>query len=112
MKLVVMSQPEMGVYLGSCMGFGFWSKMDSAGQDVACGFKDEEDARRYIASWDHIPEGIEYHEIECARDDQGNCDGCHICYVTVDELKNAGLGDMLGDMEANALMNVEPAGRA
>lgn len=45
-----------GVYLGSCMGLGFWSAMDPCGQDAACTFASETDAAKCIASWDQVPE--------------------------------------------------------
>lgn len=42
-----------GVYLGSCLGLGFWSKLDPAGQVSAVTFKSKQDAKNYIASWDN-----------------------------------------------------------
>jgi hypothetical protein len=49
---VIMSHKEMGVYLGSCMGLGFWSKLDPAGQDSAVTFDDIAQALRVVAEWD------------------------------------------------------------
>jgi hypothetical protein len=55
---VVLYQEEMGVYLGSCLGLGFWSKWDAAGQDEACVFSSSAQAAEYVKTWDNIPEGI------------------------------------------------------
>lgn len=42
----------MGIYLGSCMGFGFWSKLDPAGQDAAVSFESIADAEAFMATWE------------------------------------------------------------
>ena len=55
---VVLYQEEMGVYLGSFLGMGIWSKLDPAGQDHAAVFKDSLQATEIIKVWDSIPEGI------------------------------------------------------
>lgn len=49
---VIIVHPEMGVYLGSCMGFGFWSKLDPVGQTHAVAFADVNEAIQHIHSWD------------------------------------------------------------
>jgi hypothetical protein len=52
-----MSHKTMGVYLGSCLGLGFWSKLDPAGQDTAWTFESIQQAKDGVASWDSpIPE--------------------------------------------------------
>ena len=43
--------PHYGVYLGSRMGRGYWSKVDSVGQPAAVTFSSREDALDYMASW-------------------------------------------------------------
>lgn len=48
----VLVHPEMGIYLGCCMGLGFWSNLDPAGQNAAVCFKDEKMAREYMETWD------------------------------------------------------------
>jgi hypothetical protein len=53
-KIVIYSQ-EWGVFLGTCMGLGFWSKLDPAGQDVAVCFDNEDKAKAFIATWDEQP---------------------------------------------------------
>lgn len=50
MKGVIYNEEE-GIYLGECMGLGFWSKMDPCGQEAACLFESEEEMRKYIESW-------------------------------------------------------------
>lgn len=54
-KGIVISSADWGVYLGTAMGMGFWSKLDPAGQDVACTFESIEQAKEIIASWDSKP---------------------------------------------------------
>jgi hypothetical protein len=48
----ILCHPEHGVYLGSCMGLGFWSKLDPAGQDCAPTFETQDLAMEYVDSWD------------------------------------------------------------
>lgn len=51
-RRVVITHPEFGVYLGSAMGMGFWSQIDSAGQQEAVTFSNIDDAKAHIRSWD------------------------------------------------------------
>lgn len=44
---------ELGIYLGSFWGLGFWSKLDAAGQDEAVTFKDELDAADHMSEWEN-----------------------------------------------------------
>lgn len=46
---VVIVHPDLGVYLGSCLGLGFWSKMDPVGQPAAVTFPSAEVASSFIA---------------------------------------------------------------
>jgi len=62
MSVVIHTQKE-GIYLGSCMGLGFWSKLDSCGQLGVVTFHNEFAAKEYVKSWDNIPEGIEFTEV-------------------------------------------------
>ena len=41
-----------GIYLGSSMGLGFWSKLDPVGQDHAVTFETREEALLHLASWE------------------------------------------------------------
>lgn len=65
MKLrYVLYSEEAGIYLGSCMGLGFWSKMDPAGQDRACTFAGKDDVEAWKKSLDH-PENLpDFHLVE------------------------------------------------
>ena len=46
---------EYGVYLGACFGLGFWSKLDSVGQDNAPLFSSRSEADDFIRGWDDEP---------------------------------------------------------
>jgi hypothetical protein len=48
----VIYSPELGVYLGNCLGLGFWSKLDPVGQPCAVTFPTIYEAQRHAASWD------------------------------------------------------------
>lgn len=48
---VVITHPEFGTYIGSCLGLGFWTNLDCAGQTECVTFKDQADAVDYIKSW-------------------------------------------------------------
>lgn len=47
-QVYVVSHSEMGVFLGACMGFCFWSKLDAVGQTEAIGFTSEQEANDFI----------------------------------------------------------------
>ncbi len=42
----------MGVYLGACMGLGFWSKLDPAGQTEAPTFESIDHINEMIEEWE------------------------------------------------------------
>lgn len=46
---------DLGVYLGACLGLGFWSKLDPAGQDAAITFSSEAEAQRVMSKWESSP---------------------------------------------------------
>ncbi len=52
MSFVIYSE-DHGIYLGSYMGLGFWSKLDPAGHDTAPTFPDLAAIRRAIAQRDN-----------------------------------------------------------
>lgn len=52
---VVLYSKRDGIYLGCCLGLGFWTELETAGQDAAVVFDDEEQARAHMASWDLPP---------------------------------------------------------
>ena len=61
---VVIVHPEWGIYLGSAMGLGFWSKMDPVGQESAATFDGLLEAKRQIQSWDCNNDPAKY---KCVR---------------------------------------------
>lgn len=52
---VVLYSEELGVYLGECMGLGFWSKLDPVGQAFAVTFESEDQAWAHTQTWDDPP---------------------------------------------------------
>lgn len=94
MRQIVITHPEMGIFLGQALGMGFWSKCESAGQIHAAAFPDEKDAREFVRSWLVDNEDGLYGY--CAVDT-----GINTHAADIEALKAAGLSDMLGDMEAN-----------
>jgi len=67
MKEYIINSKQLGVYLGSCLGLGFWSKLDAAGQIFACTFETQEDAQKHIDTWEyneHLPGDFEFLEVE------------------------------------------------
>lgn len=94
MKYVI-TEPEFGIYVGSAIGLGFWSKLDSVGQDSVPVFDTEEQAQEHIASWepDEDDERVySFVEVDVPHDAE---------FATVYDLVDAGLEDMLGDMAEN-----------
>jgi len=73
--------PEMGIYLGSAMGLGFWSKLDPVGQPAAVTFDSEQQAHDVVKTWDAPVTGYTLHAVEIA----------YGVYATVDECVRAGL---------------------
>lgn len=54
MRWLIYSE-ECGIYLGNCMGLGFWSKLDPVGQNAACTFSSLKDAADHVFSWEGGP---------------------------------------------------------
>lgn len=46
----VLYSEELGVFIGTGLGLGFWSKFDAAGQDHACVFESENQIRSFVAT--------------------------------------------------------------
>lgn len=63
---VVIYSEQNGVYLGECLGMGFWSNLDPAAQPSATTFKDEPDARDYISEklCNSFPDDVTFVSIE------------------------------------------------
>lgn len=87
---VVICSDELGVYLGSFMGLGFWSKLDPAGQNFAVCFDDKGDAQSHVNSWDEIPcSDIEFILVETSQEG----------WATMDECNNSGIDKWRSDFE-------------
>jgi predicted methyltransferase len=82
-QTVAIVHPEWGIYLGSCMGLGFFSALDCAGQDTAAIFPSEAEARSYVATWEENsnPDKLTYPAVKIAGDH----------WATIEELDAAGL---------------------
>jgi hypothetical protein len=72
------------------------------GQPEAVTFLDASDAAQHITSWDSHNNPAEYSFVTVQATD----------YASIASLKAAGLADLLGDMEIDALRYAEPAGSA
>lgn len=48
---VVITHPELGVYLGHCAGFGFWSVPDGDLVPAACTFASRAEAEAHVRGW-------------------------------------------------------------
>lgn len=66
---VVITNPEMGIYLGCCMGMGFWSKLDPVGQPSAVTFPSAEEARKIASTWESTPADLAF--VNVVPDDGG-----------------------------------------
>lgn len=85
MKKIVITHPEMGIFVGAAMGFAFWSMLDVGGQYLCVTFEDEEDAREFVGDWvpTQDPDTYNYVEVDSVTE-----------WATVAELDKAGLGEM------------------
>ena len=52
----VIYHPADGVYLGNCLGLGFWSNLDPVGQPAAATFASEKEVQEHIHSWEANPD--------------------------------------------------------
>ena len=89
---VVIYSEELGVYLGACMGLGFWSKLDPVGQEFACTFESAEQATKVVGAWDSPVENLRYIHVETAEE----------TYASVSEVETAGLPGWNPHADANA----------
>jgi hypothetical protein len=93
MNRVVIVHHTQGIYVGSCMGLGFWSNLDTANQWTVVTLPSEQAARDYVASWHewNNPDSYTYPRIDCSG-----------TWATIDELNRAGLGHLTGPLLINA----------
>ena len=101
---VVITHPKDGVYLGQTLGLGFWTLMDSVGQPSACVFKSVKQATKQVESWEEHHPVRDYVFVTVKTADDR--------YATIQELKDAGLEHLLGDMEQQALEFADVSGNA
>jgi len=99
MPVVIVSETD-GIFVGHALGLGFWSLLDSVGQQEVCTFENTFQARQFVRKWGN-PDAYTYRQVKTKGD-----------FATVKELKAAGLGKYLGDIEDNALKYVDCAGSA
>ena len=104
MTSYVITHDEWGIYLGSCMGLGFWSRLDPAGQIEAVVFEDPATARTYIRGWDENNDPTDYRFVEVKA--------TYAKYATLADLKAAGLGHLVGEMEKSGLEFIDVVGSA
>lgn len=79
----VLYAPVEGIYLGSTMGFGFWSKLDPAGQDSAVTFENEEAACKFARTRCRSVVGAKPVKVEV--------DEAAPEYASIDQCEKAGL---------------------
>lgn len=94
---IAITHPEYGIFVGHAMGLCFWSQLESAGQDTVALFKDRDEAKEFVMMFgeDTGLKGYDFHEIETSEE---------YC-ATVDELRGAGLEDLLGDLVPARTLN-------
>ena len=85
-RQIVIYNRSYGVYLGSALGLGFWSKLDPAGQDAAVTFPSVREAKRAVSNWETRPTSIQYKQV---RGDITKTDGS--IYASVEACFRAGL---------------------
>jgi hypothetical protein len=52
----VIHRPTDGVYLGNCLGLGFWYNLDPVGQPAAATFSSVQEAKAHIRVWEANPD--------------------------------------------------------
>lgn len=102
MKVVIV-HPEMGIYLGNCLGLGFFSMLDCAGQITAALIESEAEAREHVSTWStkNDPDTYRYVEVTAVRQ-----------WATIEELEAAGLGEFTAPLRDERLRSLPAAGRA
>jgi hypothetical protein len=101
-KAYVIACEPLGVYLGNAMGMSFWTRLDTCGNPYAVAFATKDAARAHVASWLTNNHPASYRYVECEADIMGDT-----LFASIDQLKAAGLGPQLYDMEAQAAKYAE-----
>jgi hypothetical protein len=86
---VVIVDPELGIFVGCAMGLGFFTLADTVGQGCVVTFPDEDAAREFMA---HMHVDTRRFII---------VDGFRSNYAYPPELREKGLGHLLGELERN-----------
>lgn len=96
-KGIAITHPEYGIFVGHAMGLCFWSQLDSADQERVALFKDTDEAKDFVMQFgeDTGLKGYDFHEIETIEE---------FC-ASVDELRDAGLEDLLGGLIKTRTLN-------
>lgn len=82
----VITHPDFGIYLGTCLGMGFWSKIDPVGQPSAVTFPSESVARHHLKQcFDLNQDAISVVSVEA--DELGGC----LRYASIEACVRAGL---------------------
>ena len=87
----VIYRADRGVYLGNCMGMGFWSKWDAVGQDAAVAFPSEAAARAHVATWDEPLSSFEVRSVPTFSRFEGSGMPVNADYASIEECVAAGL---------------------
>lgn len=72
MPQVLIVSRSFGVYLGTCMGMGFWSKLENLEMPEACNFPSADEALRVMQTWDgflSLPDDMTFPFVEDADQD-------------------------------------------
>ncbi len=83
---IVIVHPERGIFIGECMGLGFWSRLDPVGQPAAVAFESEETAREVLLSWGEDPDLFRFAEVDVDIPDRVAWG-----YASIDACARAGL---------------------
>ena len=75
---VVIYHEEMGIYLGSALGMGWWSKLDPVGQPSAPTFSSEMAAKVYMHGWDDhsMIKDCSFIEVETNKEGYAEMEAC------------------------------------
>lgn len=85
----VLVDAELGIYLGGAMGLGFWSKLDSVGQNTAITFPSQDEAVKHALSWDNKIPSVVVMPIELPASTPTMPNGS--MYATIEDCVRAGL---------------------
>lgn len=67
----VIYSEKHGVYLGSFIGLGFWSREDTVGQAHCACFRSPDEAAGCVSGWEGSPDDISYRQVMVEDPAQG-----------------------------------------